>query len=118
MTTQHSTAGDTTKPAGASQDDMELFMDRFGDVIDDRVAEIVEEVIAEVVAARSTRRRPRPSLLLAAFIVALIGVSVLLRDSPAVVATMWIAGAVMCTSLNSQGHAAHRSTGRPVRMPW
>ncbi|MFF4443364.1 hypothetical protein [Streptomyces sp. NPDC001502] len=111
MTTQHSTAGDTTRPAGAPQGDMELFIDRFGDVIDDRVAEIVEKVVAEVVAARSTRQRPRPSLSLVAYIVALMGLSVLLRDSPAVVATMWIAGAVMYTSLNSHGHAAHRGKG-------
>ncbi|MER7821942.1 hypothetical protein ABTX85_05190 [Streptomyces sp. NPDC096097] len=111
MKTQHSTAGDITGPAGATQGDMELFIDCFGDVIDDRVAEIVEEVIDEVVAARSARQRPLPSLSLVAFIVALTGLSVLLRDSPAVVATMWIAGAVMYTSLNSYGHAAHRSKG-------
>jgi hypothetical protein len=68
----------------------DAFMAQYGDAIDDRVAEIAEVVIDEVVAARCRRRGWLPYVLLTA----VVGLTILLRQTPLAVGAIWAAAAV------------------------
>jgi hypothetical protein len=74
---------------------VEPFFDRYGDAVDDRIAEVVEELLAN----RAARTRPRLHPLLppiALLVVAVAGISLLLRQNPVAVAVVWASAAVIC----------------------
>ncbi len=69
------------------------FLARYGDVLDDRVAEYVEELL-EQRAARHHHRHTT-TLILLGLLGALLTATIVLRDTPAAVAVVWVAATPM-----------------------
>lgn len=68
------------------------FLARYGDVLDDRVAEYVEELL-EQRAAR--HHHHHTTLILLGLLGAVLTATILLRDTPAAVAVVWVAATPM-----------------------